>query len=494
MARERRPLWHSAREFATHWLVGGVILAATGFVPEEWLARVMSGLRVPAEALHLWGTGSDLRLALVGPGSAVVVGDVAWRHRRRGAAAANPPAGPVLPDRPSIAVLPFANLSGGPEQAYFSDGVADDIITELSRERSLFVIARNSSFTYRGRDVDVRQVARELGVRYVLEGSARREGARVRVNAQLIDAASGSHVWAERYDRDVSDLFAMQDEITRAVVAAIQPAVAGAELQRAMRRPPGSLSAWEAYQRGLGCFNAYDPEQLARARGFFTRAVELDSGFARAYAGIAMTLVAEFGTGSAGGMLDFLAPAERHARKAVATDPADADALASLSAVLGVRGEHAMAVELGRRAVALNPNSTFAMRNLGSRLLFTGDAAEARTYLREALRLSPRDPLAYNAQTQIAISYYVERNYIGAERAVREAIGSQPENFIAFRWLACALGQQGRAAEANAALRKALAATPAAAMDFFVHNRAPWVSPEAHEHMLEGMRKAGWEG
>jgi TolB-like protein len=156
-----------------------------------------------------------------------------------------------LPDKPSIAVLPFENLSADPEQEYFSNGVAEDIITELSRSRSLFVIARNSSFTYRGRSVDVRQMARELGVRYVLEGSVRRSGSRVRVAAQLIDAETGNHIWAERYDRGLEDVFAVQDEITAAVVIAILPAVADVELRRALRKPPESLGAWEAYQRGL---------------------------------------------------------------------------------------------------------------------------------------------------------------------------------------------------------------------------------------------------
>jgi adenylate cyclase len=155
-----------------------------------------------------------------------------------------------LPDKPSIAVLAFTNMSGDTEQEYFSDGIADDIITELSRSRSLFVIARNSSFTYKGRALDIKQVARELGVRYVLEGSVRRSGPRVRVTAQLIEAATGNHIWAERYDRAIEDVFAVQDEITNAIVMAIRPAVADAEFQRALRKPPESLGAWETYVRG----------------------------------------------------------------------------------------------------------------------------------------------------------------------------------------------------------------------------------------------------
>jgi adenylate cyclase len=188
-----------------------------------------------------------------------------------------------LPDKPSIAVLAFTNMSGDPEQEYFSDGIADDIITELSRSRSLFVIARNSSFSYRGRAIDIKQIARELGVRYVLEGSVRRSGARLRVIAQLIDAQTGNHIWADRYDRGLEDLFAVQDEITAAVVTAIGPAVADAELRRALRKPPETLGAWEAYQRGLWHVARTTIADAERAKELFQRSIDLDSVFARAY-------------------------------------------------------------------------------------------------------------------------------------------------------------------------------------------------------------------
>jgi adenylate cyclase len=209
-----------------------------------------------------------------------------------GAVAGTPMALPLL-DRPSIAVLAFANMSSDPEQEYFSDGIADDIITELSRSRSLFVIARNSSFTYKGRAIDTRQVARELGVRYVLEGSVRRSAGRVRVSAQLIDAETGNHIWAERYDRALEDVFAVQDEITAAVVMAIRPAVADAELKRALRRPPENLGAWEAYQRGLWHLGKVTPPDNERAREYFERAIALDGTFAAAYSELALTYVTE---------------------------------------------------------------------------------------------------------------------------------------------------------------------------------------------------------
>ena len=178
-------------------------------------------------------------------------------------------------------------MSGDPEQEYFSDGMAEDIITELSRSRSLFVIARNSSFTYKGRAVDVKQVARELGVRYVVEGSVRRSGGRVRVTAQLIDAETGNHIWAERYDRDVEEVFAVQDEITTAVANAVLPAVSGLEQRRALRKPPENLGAWEAYQRGLWHMGKFTATDNLRAQQFFDRAIALDPTFSAAHAAYA---------------------------------------------------------------------------------------------------------------------------------------------------------------------------------------------------------------
>src|SRR3954452_12972715 len=182
----------------------------------------------------------------------------------------------ALPDKPSVAVLPLTNMSGDPEQEFVSDGIAEDVITALSRYPSLFVIARNSSFTYKGRAVDVRQVGRELGVRYVLEGSVRKAGNRIRVTGQLIEAETGNHVWSDRYDRDLANIFEMQDELTNALTTALAPAIADAELQRAMRKPPGSLDAWAAYQRGLWHLSKATLDEDSTAEKYFTQAIQLD--------------------------------------------------------------------------------------------------------------------------------------------------------------------------------------------------------------------------
>jgi adenylate cyclase len=192
-----------------------------------------------------------------------------------------------LPDKPSIAVLAFTNMSGDPEQEFVADGIAEDIITALSRYPSLFVIARNSSFTYKGRAVDLKQVGRELGVRYVLEGSVRRAADRIRVTAQLVEAETNNHIWAERYDRNLADIFALQDEITEAVTIAIAPVIADAERQRAMRKPPGSLDAWAAYQRGLWHFGKFSADDNLAAQKFFQQAIDLDPNFAGGYSGLA---------------------------------------------------------------------------------------------------------------------------------------------------------------------------------------------------------------
>jgi adenylate cyclase len=197
------------------------------------------------------------------------------------------PATLPLPDKPSIAVLSFANMSSDPEQEFFADGIADDVITALSHYPSLFVIARNSSFTYKGRAVDVKQVGRELGVRYVLEGSLRKAGSRIRVTAQLVEAETGKHTWAGHYDRDLADIFAVQDEITEAVTTAVAPAIADAELRRALRKSPGSLDAWATYQRGLWHLGKATADDYELAKTFFRRAIDLDPNFPDGYCGLA---------------------------------------------------------------------------------------------------------------------------------------------------------------------------------------------------------------
>jgi adenylate cyclase len=414
-------------------------------------------------------------------------------ERRRREAGEGLSAALALPDKPSIAVLPFANMSSDPEQEFFADGIAEDVITALSRYPSLFVIARNSCFTYKGRAVDVKQIGRELVVRYILEGSLRKSGNRIRVTAQLVEAETGNHLWAERYDRDLADIFAVQDEITEAVTIAIAPAVAQAEQQRAMRKPPGSLDAWAAYQRGRWHFSKMEPVDNALAEEFFQRAIDLDPNFAGAYCGLAFaqhTGARLFQTRS---LTEAQHSAEALARRAVTLDSGDAEARACLSQVLAVSGDSEGALAEAQRALEMSPNLAGAHVALGRVLIWGGRPKDGLAAIRTSIRLNPHDPGMAALLNLIGVGLYLCREYEAAVEAERRTIRSYPDFPIPFRWLAAALGQLGRTEEAKEALAKAIAILPGS-FDMHVHQRLPWVRPEDHAHMVEGLRKAGWAG
>ena len=420
---------------------------------------------------------------------------VYWVRDRAILAQALVPASPQplpLPDKPSIAVLPFQNMSGDPEQDYFADGMVEEITTALSRYPSLFVIARNSSFAYKGRAVDVKQIGRELGVRYVLEGSVRKAGSRIRVIAQLIEAATGKHVWAERYDRGLADVFVMQDEITEAATVAIAPAVRSAERQRAMRMPPGSLDAWAAYQRGLWHFSQISAEDNALAQRYFQQAIEIDPDFAGGYKGLAWVYTHAAGVHAARTPTEAYGAAEALARRAVALDPTDAEARSSLSeAMLWSRGDYQGALIEAERARVMSPNLAYAHSILGAVLIFSGQQKDGLAALHISLRLDPQDPMLPSRLNLMALGLYLSGEYEAAVEVAKRVVRSSPDYPLAYRWLAAALGQLGRAAEAKEALEKAIAIAPAS-FDIYVRRRRPWHRPEDYAHMLEGLRKAGW--
>jgi adenylate cyclase len=404
--------------------------------------------------------------------------DARSEHARPGV----PPAGP-----PAIAVLPFVNMSGDVEQEYFSDGISEDIITALCRYPSLLVIARNSSFTFKGRAVDVKQVGHALGVRYVLEGSLRKAGNRIRVTAQLVEADTGKHIWAERYDRDLLDIFAVQDEITEAVTLAVAPAIADAELHRAMRKPPGSLDAWVAYQRGLWHAGKANAEDSALAEQCFQQAIDLDSSFAGGYKGLAkaQAQTADF-RGRA--LTETLKAAEALARRAVALDGADAEARSRLANALYRQGDYEGGLAEAERALAISPNLADAHGEKGAILIFSGRPKEGLAALERCVRLDPgRSALRLN---QIALGLYFSRAYEAAVEAAKHAIRSYPDYPNTYRWLAAAFGQIDRTEEAKEALERAIAIAPAA-FEMYIRTRPPWMRPEDHAHMLEGLRKAG---
>ena len=382
-------------------------------------------------------------------------------------------------------------MSGDIDQEYFAGGIANDIITELSRIRLFFVIARTSSFAYKKQTVDIKQVARELGVRYLVEGSVRRSGERVRITAQLIDAETGNHIWAERYDREIKDIFVIQDEITLAVTKAIRPAVADAEQWRALRKPPEKLSAWEAYQRGLWHLLNFQQEDLPHARQFLKQAIEIDPMLASAYTAMASLYTTEGGTF---GLLPFeeaaLLAAER-ARKAVAIDPNDADAHGVLAFVLPNCREIKSALEHVERAISISPSCAIAHEAKGTILLFNKEPREARASLSLALELDPR-AFQY-ARHQIGISFYFERDYERAVDVLRDMIADNPTFPTTYRWLAAAFGQLGRKDEAGEALKSAIE-RGSESFSRYTQQRPPWFQPDDFEHMLEGLCKAGWRG
>jgi len=417
-------------------------------------------------------------------------GEGAALGARVGAAAA--PAPLPLPDKPSVAVLPFTNMSADPEQEFFADGIAEDVITALSHYPSLFVIARNSSFTYKGRTVDMKEIGRELGVRYVLEGGLRKSGNRIRVTAQLVEAETGNHIWAERYDRDVADIFTVQDEITEAVTIAVAPAIADAELRRAIRKPPGTLDAWAAYQRGLWHLSVFSPDDTALAEKFFTHAIQLDPTFAGGYRGLAVAQYRAAVVFQKQGLSEALSSIGALARRAIALDGSDAASRSFLSWAFHLEGDQERAIVEAKRALALSPNLASAHRNLGTALLLSGRPREGRTLLEASIRLDPQNQHGlHDHLNRVAAASYFLREYEAAAEAAQQAIRAFPDFPGPYRWLAAALGQLGRAAHAKEVLEKAIAVSPGA-FDMYVRKGVPWMRSEDQTHMLDGLRKAGW--
>lgn len=396
-----------------------------------------------------------------------------------------------LPDKPSLAVLPFISMSADPDQEYLADGIVEEITTALSRSRWLFVIARQSSFTYKGQAVDVRQVSRELGVRYVLEGSVRRLGGRVRVTGQLIDATTGAHLWAERYDRDQVNIFAVQDEITEAVALAIAPAIVDAERQRAVRKPPETLDAWEAYQRGMWHMSKHEAAATRTARTFFQRAVDLDPGYAPGYAALAWSYMMSSSIFSEMTIAEGCALGEPLARKAVALDESDAEARARLALAVFLNGDVEGAIQEADGALSISGNCADALGVKGAALVYSGRREKGRDAIRQYLRLSPRDPARPIRLAQIAASHYLDGDYEDAALAARQVVRQYPKHPIAYRWLAAALGQLGKATEAKETL-EALRTMSPSSFDMYVGQLPPQYRGEDHTHMLDGLRKAGW--
>ena len=399
MRRPIKHIWHTGREFLTHWAVAGIVVAVTGVAPDHWMARLVDDLHIPDGALHLWSADVDLRWVLLGLGLTVVVGDIGWRriHPIR-----QEPAPPVLlaaeklqlPDRPSIAVLPFANLSGDASQDYFADGITEDIITELSRFRALFVIARNSTFTYKDKPADVRQVARELGVRYVLEGSARKVGNRARVSAQLVDATTGNHLWAEHYERTFEDVLGVQEDITRGIVASVAPEVELAQMANARRPIPNVTTdqlTWRAHGMLTEAVRQGRSALAMQAIDLVRQAIAADPASLGGHNVLAWAHwschLYRWGPDPANALLAMEAAIEQMQR----INALDHRTLTIAGVLRVVRGDPDRGLADLRRALEVNPNSSLSLMWLALCEAMAGLADEARTHAMQSLRLNPRD-------------------------------------------------------------------------------------------------------
>jgi adenylate cyclase len=398
----------------------------------------------------------------------------------------------ALPDKPSIAVLAFTNMSGDPSQEYFSDGITEDIITELSRFSELFVIARNSTFTYKGKAVDVRQVGRELGVRYVLEGSIRRDGDRVRISAQLIDAVSCVHRWAERYDRTVEDIFAVQDEVARTVAALLAAHVNKAEAARTPAKPPATWQAHDYYMRAADTFSSFyssfKREPLYETRRLLEHALSLDPGYARAYAMLSITYVMAWNQPIDG---DYLRPgvlvrAHELARKAVQLDPNLPQARVSLGLALVWMRQSDAAVAEFEKAAALNPNFTDVRFSIA--LIYAGEPARAVEVTKAHMRLDP----FYIATTPgwLGLAYMLGR-YAEALLPLRECVSRAPDFRSGHLWLAAACAKLGLLDEAKVQAGEVLRIQPNYTIEGTQMHLNAFKNVRDWEHYFDGLRKAG---
>ena len=393
----------------------------------------------------------------------------------------------VLPDKPSIAVLPFQNMSGDPDQEYFADGMVEDIITALSRFKSLFVIARNSSFTYKGNAVDIKQVGRELGVRYVLEGSVRKAGNRVRITGQLVEAATGRHLWADKFDGALEDVFGLQDQVTSSVVGLIAPEVEKAEIERAMHKPTDRLDSYDFFLRGMASMNK---TQYPEARGFFTKAFERDPEYAVAYAMAATTLMLEQGASGVPLAAEARADAVRLARQASKVGADDAFALARSGHVLTYLGrEYDRGLSMVEQAVALNPNLAIAWQSLGWVALMCDEAERSIESFDRMIRLSPLDQSRLSAWNGSSFACFSLGRYEDGCVSAMKSIQFVKNAHTLAAYIVNAVCA-GRAAEAKEAAAQLLRLQP----DFrasHAQEAFPVRSSDVRDRIVAALREAG---
>ena len=396
----------------------------------------------------------------------------------------------ALPDKPSIAVLPFQNLSGDPEQEYFADGMAEDIIAALSKLRWFFVIARNSSFAYKGKSPDVRQVARKLGVRYVLEGSVRKAGNRLRIAAQLVDATTGNHIWAEHYDREIADIFAVQDEITQSVVATIEPQLYAAENLRIQGKPPESFDAWGCVIRALWHLARITKDDIDQARQLLKRAIALSPGYAKAHSLLVWAELLAVGRGSSD-METALPLAVHHAHTALGLDDTDPWTYFGMALVEQYRSQYGEAIAAYRRAIALNPNFALAHGWVAGALAYDGQPDAALEAVTLAMRMSPQDPFNSSYLYFAAVAHYSSERYAEAVEYAQRALRERPNMLTARRLLAACYVALDRLDDARGIISEVLRLQPSSSIKRDAYGYSVYARSRDQERYVEGLRKAG---
>ena len=461
-----------------------------------WKGRIVSEsaltTRINAARAALGDSGEAQRLIRTLRGRGVrFVGDV----RASVDASANAVTGsPVLalPDRPSIAVLPFANISSDPEQEYFADGMVDDILMALSRVRWLFVIARQSSFIYRARSADVQQIGRELGVRYVLEGSVRKSGTRVRLVAQLIETEGGAHLWADRFEDDLRDIFALQDAITERIVSAVEEKVRDAEIRRARAKPTDSLTAYDLYLRALPAWFGQTLVEYQRTQELLGKALEVDPAYAEALGALTDTVNTRTIQGWHESRSRGVDEASRLAGRALAAGPDNSTCLASAAFAYGVLSNRFdEAFELANRAVVVHPNSVFVCNRSAAVYGICGESDKAIAQCEAACRMNPLDSkkAATVTYSTLSFAFYMARRYEESVRAGRRALVFAPQSNIARKYVATSLAQLGRTDEARVEIAELLKHQPGASLAVF--EQTPFRHKWMKELHMEGLRKAG---
>jgi len=495
----RRELSRDGETIRLHVHAIGILCelaAAKGEVvrKDELISRLWPGRIVEEGNLHVHISALRKALGGHGEGHSYIV-TVPGRGYRL---ATGPPSAPLaepsfppslpLPDKPSIAVMPFANLSGDPEQEYFADGMVEEIITALSRFKWLFVIARNSSFTFKGKGVDIKEVGRRLGVRYVLEGSVRKAAGKIRITGQLIDAATGAHIWADRFERDLTDVFALQDEVTVAVVSAIQPKLLQTEIAISTRRRPENLTAYDFYLQAVPQFYLTTREGMAEAIRLAHRALELDPRFGLVAALASRCHLRNVLFGYANNPEFERKEALRLVRLALSADDGDPETLATACAVSAYMvGDSESEIEMADRAVALNPNSFQAWHCRGWAYRVAGLPEEAIGSFERAIRMSPVDPMLHQTLVGMGYAFIELGRFDEAIAAGKKAQRQNPSFSTAYRCLASAFALLGRDAEARAAAARLLEVDPAFTI-------SAWIARGGQSNaklLIEGFRKAG---